>query len=38
MKAVYDILVKYEGEEYYHVVSILDEFLIPVEYEYETTE
>ena len=38
MQVVYDILVKYEGEEYYHVVSILDEFLIPVEYEYETTE
>ena len=36
MQVVYDILVKYEGEEYYHVVSILDEFLIPVEYEYES--
>lgn len=36
MQVVYDVLVKYEGEEYYHVVSILDEFLIPVEYEYES--
>lgn len=36
MQVVYDILVKYAGEEYYHVVSILDEFLIPVEYEYES--
>lgn len=33
MQVVYDILIKYEDEDYYHVVSILDEFLIPVEYE-----
>lgn len=31
MQVVYDVLVKYEGEEFYHVVSVLDEFLIPVE-------
>lgn len=32
MQVVYDLLVKYEGEEYYHTVSVLDEFLIPVTY------
>lgn len=32
MQVVYDILIKYENEDFYHVVSILDEFLIPVEY------
>lgn len=35
MQVVYDILVKYADEEFYHVVSVCDEFLIPVEYEYE---
>lgn len=33
MQVVYDILIKYEGEDFYHVVSVLDEFLIPVEYQ-----
>ena len=33
MQVVYDILVKYADEDFYHVVSVLDEFLIPVEYE-----
>lgn len=33
MQVVYDILIKYEGEEFYHIVSISDEFLIPVEYK-----
>ena len=33
MQVVYDVLIKYEGEEYYHVESVLDEFLIPIEYE-----
>lgn len=33
MQVVYDILIKYADENYYHVVSVLDEFLIPVEYE-----
>lgn len=35
MQVVYDVLVKYENEEFYHVVSVLDEFLIPVEYKAE---
>ena len=30
MQVVYDILIQYADEEYYHVVSVLDEFLIPV--------
>lgn len=30
MQVVYDILIKYADEEYYHVESVLDEFLIPV--------
>lgn len=30
LQIVYDILVKYDNEEFYHVVSILDEFLIPI--------
>lgn len=33
MQVVYDVLVKYADENFYHVVSVLDEFLIPVEYE-----
>lgn len=33
MQVVYDVLIKYEGEEYYHVESVLDEFLIPIEYD-----
>lgn len=37
MQVVYDILIKYSGEEHYHVVSIIDEFLIPVTYEVENT-
>ena len=32
MQVVYDVLVKYADEDFYHVVSVLDEFLIPVEY------
>lgn len=35
MQVVYDVLVKYADEDFYHVVSVLDEFLIPVEYEAE---
>ena len=35
MQVVYDVLVKNEGEEFYHVESVLDEFLIPVVYEEE---
>lgn len=38
MQVVYDVLVKYANEEFYHVVSVLDEFLIPVEYEEEKAE
>ena len=38
MQVVYDVLVKYENEEFYHVASILDKFLIPVEYEAEKAE
>lgn len=38
MQVVYDVLVKYADEDLYHVVSILDEFLIPVEYEVEKEE
>ena len=30
MQVVYDVLVKYADEDFYHVVSVLDEFLIPV--------
>ena len=30
MQGVYDVLVKYADEDFYHVVSVLDEFLIPV--------
>ena len=33
MQVVYDVLVKYADEDFYHVVSVLDEFLIPVAYE-----
>lgn len=33
MQVVYDVLVKYEGEEFYHVESITDEFLIPIKNE-----
>lgn len=38
MQVVYDILVKYVDEDFYHVVSVLDEFLIPVKYEAEKAE
>lgn len=38
MQVVYDVLVKYADEDFYHVVSVLDEFLIPVEYESEKAE
>ena len=33
MQVVYDVLIKYAGEDFYHVVSVFDEFLIPVEYQ-----
>lgn len=38
MQVVYDVLVKYADEDFYHVVSVLDEFLIPVKYEDEKSE
>lgn len=38
MQVVYDVLVKYADEDFYHVVSVLDEFLIPVTYEAEKVE
>ena len=38
MQVVYDILVKYADEDFYHVVSVLDEFLIPVEFRTEKVE
>ncbi len=38
MQVVYDVLIRYDGEEFYHVVSILDEFLIPVKVEEEITD
>ena len=38
MQIVYDVLIKYDNEDFYHVVSILDEFLIPVEYKAEKSE
>ena len=33
MQVVYDILIKYPKEDFYHVVSVLDEFLIPISTE-----
>jgi len=36
MQVVYDVLIKYENEKRFHVVSVLDEFLIPVKVENET--
>lgn len=36
MQVVYDILIKYQGEEFYHVVSVIDEFLIPIGEEAES--
>lgn len=33
MQVVYDILIKYPKENFYHVVSVLDEFLIPISAE-----
>lgn len=33
MQVVYDVLIKYADDDFYHIVSILDEFLIPVEYQ-----
>lgn len=33
MQVVYDILIKYPKEDFYHVVSFLDEFLIPISTE-----
>ncbi len=27
---VYDLLIKYEGEEYFHTRSVIDEFIVPV--------
>ena len=38
MQVVYDVLVKYADEDFYHVESVLDEFLIPVEYKAEKAE
>ena len=38
MQVVYDVLVKYADEDIYHVESVLDEFLIPVEYKAEKAE
>lgn len=38
MQVVYDVLIKYKDEEFYHVESILDEFLIPIEVEEEISE
>ena len=39
LQVVYDILIKYADEEFYHVVSISDEFLIPaLKEEEENTE
>ena len=38
MQVVYDVLVKYADEDFYHVASVLDEFLIPVEYKATKTE
>ena len=38
MQVVYDVLVKYADEDFYHVVSVIDEFLIPVEYEAQEAE
>lgn len=34
MQVVYDILIKYPKEDFYHVVSVLDEFLIPISNEF----
>ena len=31
MQVVYDVLIKYPNEDFYHVVSVLDEFLISLE-------
>lgn len=33
MQVVYDILIKYPKDDFYHVVSVLDEFLIPISAE-----
>lgn len=33
MQVVYDILIKYSKEDFYHVVSVLDEFLVPISTE-----
>lgn len=33
MQVVYDILIKYPKEDFYHVVSVLGEFLIPISTE-----
>lgn len=30
VQVVYDVLIKYEGEQYYHTRSIVNEFLIPI--------
>lgn len=38
IQAVYNVLIKYADEDFYHVVSVLDEFLIPVEYKAKITE
>ena len=31
LQAVYDVLIKYEGEKYFHTISVDNEFLIPVD-------
>ena len=31
IQVVYDILIKYENEDFFHVVSVMDEFLIPLQ-------
>ena len=38
MSVIYDVLVKNRGEEYYHTISFIDEFLIPVPSLIETYE
>lgn len=38
MQVIYDILVKYANEDYYHILSVSDEFLIPVKEQEERTE
>lgn len=30
LQVVYNLLIKYEGEKYFHTISVANEFLIPV--------